>query len=113
MVDRGIETDVLVVPSLWYENSPVIIQEAFAAGVPVIGSDLGGVAEKIQDGVSGRRFPPGDRDALAAVLQGLVDEPEQIEQMRRGLCPVMTVAQNAQCLEFMYAALICQDAVGL
>jgi glycosyltransferase involved in cell wall biosynthesis len=104
------ETDVLVVPSLWYENSPVTIQEAFAAGVPVIGSDLGGIAEKIEDGVSGRRFPAGDQGALAAVLQRLVDAPEQIEQMRRGIGPVTSLVENARYIESTYIA-ACQRRV--
>jgi glycosyltransferase involved in cell wall biosynthesis len=96
------ETDVLVVPSLWYENSPVIIQEAFAADVPVIGSDLGGVAEKIKDGTSGHRFPAGDRNALAAVLQDLVDEPRKIEEMQGGIRPIMSVVENSQRIESVY-----------
>jgi glycosyltransferase involved in cell wall biosynthesis len=56
------ETDVLVVPSLWYENSPVVIQEARAAGVPVLASDLGALPEKV--GRGGWLFPPGDVEAL-------------------------------------------------
>lgn len=47
------ETDILAVPSLWYENSPVVIQEAHAAGVPVIASRLGLLTEKVRDGVDG------------------------------------------------------------
>ncbi len=43
--------DVLVVPSLWYENSPTVILEAYAAGTPVIVSALGGMAELVQDGI--------------------------------------------------------------
>ncbi|MFQ5506890.1 MAG: glycosyltransferase, partial [Planctomycetota bacterium] len=45
--------DVLAVPSLWYENSPFTIQEAFASGVPVVASQLGGMAELVEDRVSG------------------------------------------------------------
>jgi glycosyltransferase involved in cell wall biosynthesis len=99
------EVDVLVVPSLWYEaNSPLVVREAFAAGVPVVVSDLGGVAEKIKDGVSGRCFPPGDRDALAAVLQGLVDEPGKIEEMQQGIGPVTSGVENARYIEAIYIA---------
>jgi glycosyltransferase involved in cell wall biosynthesis len=56
------ETDVLVVPSLWYENSPVVIQEARAAGVPVLASDLGALPEKV--GRGGWLFPAGDVKTL-------------------------------------------------
>lgn len=62
------ECDYVVVPSKWWENSPLVIQEAFAAGVPVICSGIGGMAEKVQDGVSGLHFLPGDSaDLLRAV----------------------------------------------
>ena len=56
------ETDVLVVPSLWYENSPVVIQEARAAGVPIIASDLGALPEKVAEG--GWLFSPGSVEEL-------------------------------------------------
>jgi glycosyltransferase involved in cell wall biosynthesis len=98
------ETDVLVVPSLWYENSPVIIQEALAAGVPVAGSDLGGVAEKVREGVNGWRFPPGDAEALRGVLQRVVDEPGGVEAMRRGIETVFSTAENARQVEATYIA---------
>ena len=52
------DVDVLVVPSLWIENAPFIIREAFAAGAPVIASNLGGMAEMVKDGVDGFCFRP-------------------------------------------------------
>ncbi len=69
------EIDVLVVPSLWWENSPLTISEAFLAGVPVVVSDIGGMAEMVQEGVNGFRVPPGDSDALAAAIRRFVDDP--------------------------------------
>ena len=100
------ETDVLVVPSLWYEaNSPLVMREAFAAGVPVIVSDLGAVAEKVRDEIDGLIFPPGDSQELQAVLQNLVDAPAQIEHMRQRIEPVTCVADNTQRTESIYVAL--------
>ncbi len=64
------ETDVLVVPSLWYENSPVVIQEAFAAGVPVIASDVGALPEKV--GSAGWLFPVGDANRLQELLKDII-----------------------------------------
>lgn len=64
-------TDVLIVPSLWYENSPLVIQEAHALEIPVIASDLGALPEKV--GAGGWLFPPGDAAALRARLQTLLD----------------------------------------
>ena len=56
--------DVLVVPSVWYENTPFVVLEAFATGRPVIASDLGGLSELVKDGVNGRTFRAGDPGAL-------------------------------------------------
>jgi glycosyltransferase involved in cell wall biosynthesis len=60
--------DVLVVPSVWNEPFGRIVIEAFASGVPVIGSRIGGIAETIGDGRNGALFPPGDAQALAALI---------------------------------------------
>lgn len=66
--------DVLVVPSLWWENAPVVVQEALAAGVPVIASAIGGVPEWVRE-PWGRLVPAGDaahlRGALAEAVSGL------------------------------------------
>jgi len=64
-------TDVLVVPSVWYENSPFTIHEALATRTPLLVSDLGGMAELVAEGRHGWRFPPGDARALAAHLARL------------------------------------------
>ena len=73
--------DVLVVPSEWFDNCPFVIWEAFAAGVPVIGSDFGGISTMISDGVDGRLFPMSDADALAAVIREMSDV-----KMMQGMC---------------------------
>ena len=70
--------DLLVVPSLWFENRPLVILEAFAAGKPVLVSDLGGSAELVEPGRAGWRFPAGDAPALAGLLSGLIDDPASI-----------------------------------
>ena len=58
----------VIVPSIWWENSPLVIQEAFMHGRPVICSDIGGMAEKVKDGVDGLHFHVGDAADLAATL---------------------------------------------
>lgn len=62
------ENDWVVVPSIWWENSPVVIQEAFYYGRPVIGSDIGGIAEKIGD-CGGLKFTPRSESSLTRVMQ--------------------------------------------
>jgi glycosyltransferase involved in cell wall biosynthesis len=65
--------DYVLMPSTWWENSPVVIQEAFAAGRPVICSGIGGMAEKVQDGVSGLHARVGDPADLVAAMRRAMD----------------------------------------
>jgi glycosyltransferase involved in cell wall biosynthesis len=62
-----------IVPSIWMENSPMTIYESYAAGLPVIGSDIGGIPELIDPGKTGFLFEPKDADGLAATIQRLFD----------------------------------------
>lgn len=59
----------VVVPSIWWENSPVVIQEAMRAGTPLIVSDIGGMAEKVRPGLDGLHFRRGSAPDLARVLR--------------------------------------------
>ncbi len=77
--------DVAVVPSTWYENSPLSILEAHAAGTPVITAALGGMAELVRDGVDGLHFQPNDVRDLRRVLQRLIDEPDLLPRLRSGI----------------------------
>lgn len=61
-------TDWVVVPSIWWENAPLVILEARAAGRPVICSGIGGMSELVTDGVDGLHVPPGDASALADTM---------------------------------------------
>jgi glycosyltransferase involved in cell wall biosynthesis len=99
------ELDVLVVPSVWYENSPNVILEAFATGTPVVVSRLGGMAELVTDGVNGFQFEAGDAEALAHVLQRFIDQPDLSASLRRGIPPVKTVQEEIKELLQLYATL--------
>ncbi len=98
------DTDVSVVPSLWYENSPNSILEAFACGRPVVASRLGGMAELVNDGVNGLTFPAGDAAALADLLRRLVSEPDVLPRLRSGIPTVKTVADEMAELLGVYRA---------
>jgi glycosyltransferase involved in cell wall biosynthesis len=101
--------DALVVPSLWYENAPLVIQEAFAAKIPVITTSLGGMAEAVTHEVNGLLFERGDVDDLSRQLQRIVDEPELFERLQAGIPPVKTIAEEAAELEVVYRRLIVQE----
>ncbi len=71
-VDRLMQSvHAVLVPSVWWENSPVVIQEAIRNRRPVICSDIGGMAEKVRDGIDGFHFPVGDSMTLASLLRDL------------------------------------------
>jgi len=72
---------VLIFPSEWYEGFPVTIAEAFACGVPVICSRLGGMQEIVEDGYTGLHFTPGDAADLAEKVQWAWSHPEQTSLM--------------------------------
>lgn len=73
----------LLVPSLWYEAQPRVILEAYAAGVPVIASRIGGLSDLVKDGESGLLVTPGDLGAWAEAIGRLLDESEA-ERMGEG-----------------------------
>jgi glycosyltransferase involved in cell wall biosynthesis len=63
--------DVLAVPSTWLETGPLVVLEAFAAGIPVVGSNAGGIAERVEGGVSGVLAEPGNTEAWTQALDDL------------------------------------------
>jgi glycosyltransferase involved in cell wall biosynthesis len=100
------DLDVIVVPSLWYENSPNTILEAFAHRTPVIAADLGGMAELVRNEENGLLFAPGDAEGLARQLKRLADNSNLLLTLRAGIDPVKSVAQEIEELELIY-----QDAI--
>jgi glycosyltransferase involved in cell wall biosynthesis len=100
--------DVVIVPSLWYENYPLVLHEALACNVPVIASDAGGMAEKIRDGKNGFLFRMGDVEHLREVIELLASTPSILnnvkEKMNDDLIP--TVEQEAYAYEQEYSRIL-------
>jgi len=96
------ETDVVAVPSLWYENSPLAIQEAFAAGVPVIASRIGALTEKVHAGIDGFLCSPGNARDWHETLLEIAAHPEQLVGFRARLLQPMGVRQHVDSLERIY-----------
>jgi glycosyltransferase involved in cell wall biosynthesis len=71
----------LVLPSIWYENFPRTLVEAFACGLPVIASRIGALAELVRDGETGLLFEPGNAQDLAAKMIWAKSHPEEMERM--------------------------------
>jgi glycosyltransferase involved in cell wall biosynthesis len=100
--------DVAVVPSIWYENSPIAIQEAHASGTPVVTAGIGGMAELVRDGVDGLHFRCNDSTDLARVLQRLIDDPDLLPRLRSGVRQPRSVDQEMSQLLHIYDQVIAQ-----
>jgi GT2 family glycosyltransferase/glycosyltransferase involved in cell wall biosynthesis len=102
IVSAFARADVIVMPSIWIENAPLVIKEAFACGVPVVASRLGGMAELVHDGVNGLLFTPGDAGSLADALGRLLHEPDLLPALRRGITAPLSIEEDAANLEALY-----------
>lgn len=100
--------DVLVVPSIWFENSPLAIHEAFQAKLPVLVSDLGGMRDLVRDGAGGLRFRAGDADDLARTMRRFLTDDGLAGRLAAAAPHVKTVDDNAAEMELKY-----RQAIGL
>ena len=81
------ESHVVIIPSIWYENTPLTALSALAARRVLIVSDLGGLSGMVKDGVTGFTFPPGNAKALAQILVNLA-------QNRDLVCKISSVVER-------------------
>lgn len=77
--------DWIIVPSTWWENSPMVIQEAFTSGRPLIVSNIGGMAEKVEDGVTGHHVPVGNYLGWAEALLERAQDTDHWEHLRSNI----------------------------
>lgn len=90
------DIDWVVVPSVWWENAPLVIQEAFAHRRPVICSDIGGMAEAVCDEVDGLHFRAGDAEALMRQMRRAIAEPELWERLVGNIAPPRSITESAR-----------------
>jgi glycosyltransferase involved in cell wall biosynthesis len=93
---------VAVVSSIWCENNPLVIQEAFTAQVPVIVSDLRGISEFVKDGAYGLLFECGNASDLARQMRKIIDDPSLRDRLRAGIPPVKTIQEEVGQLVALY-----------
>jgi len=92
----------VIQPSIWWENSPLVIQEAFAGGRPVICSNIGGMAEKVSHGVSGLHFRVGSAADLAARIEQAATQPGLWEGLCAGLPKPPVIRDTVDALLDLY-----------
>ncbi len=93
--ERMAGVDLLVMGSIWYENSPMVIQEAYRYGRAVLLPNLGGMAEKVKEGCTGLLFDAGDSDSLAKCLVELYSNRELLTQLTKGVQEMMSKRADA------------------
>ena len=104
-----LEADVFVLPSL-HESSPNALIEAMGVGLPCIASDVGGIADLVEDGENGIRVPPGDSEALAAALHRVLVAPDFATELGRNARATIQQkfdsAESMRKLEEIYSGLL-------
>ena len=88
--------DVLAVPSQWLETGPLVVLEAFAAGIPVIGWNLGGLAETVRPGVDGVLIDPPDVAGWTRTFEQLATDRALLERLRKGVRPPRSMTHVAE-----------------
>jgi len=118
VISRLRNYDVLAVPSQWLETGPRVILEAFAAGVPVVGSNLGGIAELVTDGVNGLLVEAASVDGWRLAMKRLSRDCALLSKLRAGIRPTRLMADVAVDMASIYS--VCHhkssahtDAVGV
>jgi glycosyltransferase involved in cell wall biosynthesis len=100
----------LILPSIWYENFPRVIVEAFACGLPVIATRVGAITEIIEDGVTGILVNPGNASELAAKIQWASSNRAKMAEMglkaRKTYETLYTPVQNYERLISIYRSVL-------
>jgi glycosyltransferase involved in cell wall biosynthesis len=104
--------DLLAVPSQWLETGPLVALEAHAVGTPVLGSNLGGIAELVQHGINGWLVPASDVQAWSDAIAYLATHPDVVEELRRGISSVRTFDAVADEMKTLYERILVQKAVA-
>ena len=106
VMDVLADYDLVAVPSRWLETGPLVVLEAFAAGLPVVGSNLGGIAELVTPGVDGVLVEPGSIEGWADALERLATDRSELERLSRGVRSPRTIQEVADDMQRMYHQLV-------
>lgn len=105
--------DVLVVPSRWYENCPTVILEAFKMNIPVIATNIGGMAELVQHETNGLTFALNSVSDLSAQMRRIVTEPGLLQRLRQGVPYVKTAAEEVREIYAQYERLLAKKRLQI
>jgi len=100
------EIDIVVVPSIWWENTPLVLLRALAHNVPSIVSNLGGLTEVVKDGENGFTFEAGSAESLAEILRKVGGNPSILNEMKTKIHPPPRIEEEAFEYEKIYSKLM-------
>jgi glycosyltransferase involved in cell wall biosynthesis len=100
--------DVIVLPSLCYESYSLALHEALACGIPVIASNIGGLAEKVTDSVNGYTFQFGDEKDLTHKMKRILENPEILNSLKQNVSDTIppTVEEEAYLYNRLYTQVL-------
>jgi glycosyltransferase involved in cell wall biosynthesis len=110
VVDTMRDCDFIVVPSRCLETGPLVVLESFAAGTPVLGARLGGIAELVTDGVDGMLLAPDDASAWSFAINELAGNVDRVSRLRSGVRRPRTIDDVAHEMAALYRAMLADDA---
>ncbi|MDW7684978.1 MAG: glycosyltransferase family 4 protein [Bacillota bacterium] len=96
------DIDVLVVPSIWYENTPLVIYSAFQTKTPVIATNLGGMSEVVRHNINGLLFEKEDPASLMERMERFLQQPKLLAKLSSGIQQVKSIEENVRELEELY-----------
>jgi glycosyltransferase involved in cell wall biosynthesis len=105
--------DLIAVPSRVLETGPLVVLEAFAAGVPVLGADLGGIAELVHNGMDGFLVPADNAAAWAAAIVRLIDNPHLVRDMRAKIKTPRSMDAVVDDMALVYSAVVAGNAASI
>jgi glycosyltransferase involved in cell wall biosynthesis len=105
--------DLIAVPSRCLETGPLVVLEAFAAGVPVLGADLGGIAELVHNGMDGFLVPADNAVAWAAAIVRLIDNPHLVRDMRAKIKTPRSLDAVVDDMAMVYSAVVAASAASI
>lgn len=100
--------NLTVLPSIWYDNSPMVIYESFSNSTPVLASRIGGIPELVIDGYNGLLFEPGDVEGLSSLIEKISRDPSILAELERGAydsCKSYDIDEVIKRLEDIYREL--------
>jgi glycosyltransferase involved in cell wall biosynthesis len=96
------DLDVVVLPSLWWENTPLVMLRALAHKVPVIVSDFPGMTEIVRNGVNGFAFIPGDSNDLENIIKKIAQNPALLNEIKNNISYTKRIEEEAFEYECIY-----------